>query len=273
MLKEVSKQLLLAAALTLGACSGENPDKAAAETLVAEAATALDRGDYAQAEALLDSLSATYPKQIEAGRAALGLRPRVMERKTEQEIADLQVELLAASAYVDSVRGLFNAVPASDDVFEPYMIHKDVPANWRDRNTAVARLSPSGEFYVISSLAGNTTRHTALQLSARGLSATSGSVKNDPEDRLSCESLRFPAAAADTLGSLAMAIDGSAATLTFVGGKKSPTAQLSAKEVHALADTYRLSRAMATIAAGNRRLEQLKAKLQLARDQAARTNE
>ncbi|MDE6513293.1 MAG: hypothetical protein K2L05_03795 [Muribaculaceae bacterium] len=272
MLKEASKALILCAALTLGACSGSDPDKEAANAMVAEASTALDRGDYAQAEALLDSLSATYPKQIEAGRAALALRPRVMERKTEQEIADLQAEMLAASAYVDSISGLFNSVPASDDVFEPYMIHKDVPANWRDRNTAVARLTPAGEFYMISSLAGNSTRHTSIRLSARGTSAESGVVKNDPEDRLSRESLRFPAAKADTLGVYAVAIDGSAATLTFAGGKKAPTANLSAKEVHAIADTYRLSQAMGVISAGNRRLEQLKAKLQLARDQAARTN-
>ncbi len=273
MLKEASKTLIFCAALALGACSGSDPDKEAAGALVAEASTALDRGDYARAEALLDSLSATYPKQIEAGRAALGLRPRVMERKTEQEIADLQVEMLAASAYVDSVARMFTSVPASDDVFEPYMIHKDVPANWRERNTAVARLTPSGEFYMISSLAGNSTRHTAISLSARGTSARSGQVSNDSEDRLSRESLRFPAAKADTLGAYAVAIDGNAATLKFEGGKKTASANLSAKEVHAIADTYRLSQAMSVISYGNRRLEQLKAKLQLARDQAARTNE
>lgn len=273
MLKEASKTLILCAAMALGACSGGNVEGEAANSLVAEATTALDRGNFEQAETLLDSLSATYPKQIEAGRAALRLRPRVMERKTEQEIAELQVAMLAASAYVDSISGLFTSVPASDDIFEPYMIHKDVPANWRDRNTAVARLTPAGEFYMISSLAGNSTRHTAIRLSARGTSVTSGAVKNDSEDRLSRESLRFPAAKADTLGAYAVAIDGNSATLTFAGGKTAPTANLSAKEVHAIADTYRLSQALGVISAGNRRLEQLKAKLQLARDQAARTNE
>lgn len=270
MLKEASKLAIVA--LVLAACSGENPDKAAADTLVAEAATALDRGDYHRAEQLLDSLSATYPKQIEAGRAALGLRPKVMQRKTEQEITDLQVQIMGAKAYADSVGGLFTAVPASDDVFEPYLIHKDVPANWRDRNTAVARLSPSGEFYVISSLAGS-FNHNAIELSGNGLSATTAPVKVDTTDKLSRESRRFPSAASDTIGVMALQLDGSPATVAFVGGKKAPTAKLSAKEVHAIADTYRLGRAMQTISAGNRRLEQLKAKLQLARDQAARTNE
>ncbi len=270
MLKEASKLALVALILT--ACGGENPDKAAADTLMAEAATALDRGDYQQAELLLDSLSATYPKQIEAGRAALGLRPKVMERKTEQEITDLQVQIIAASAYVDSVRAMFTSVPSSKDVFEPYIIHKDVPANWRDKNTAVARLSPSGEFYVISSLGGS-FNHNAIELSGKGLSAATAPVKVDTTDKLSRESRRFSAEAADPVGQLALQLDGSTATVAFTGGKKAPSANLSAKEVHAMADTYRLSRAMQTIAAGNRRLEQLKAKLQLARDQAARTND
>lgn len=270
MLKEASKLALLALMLT--ACGGENPDKNAADNLVAEASTALDRGDYQQAERLLDSLSATYPKQIEAGRAALGLRPKVMERKTEQEITDLQTQILGATAYVDSVRAGFKTVLAGKDVFEPYLIHKDVPANWRDRNTAIARLTFAGEFYIVSSL-GGAYNHTAIQLSGKGLSATTVPVKVDTTDKLSRESRRFPSAAADTIGVLALQLDGSPATVAFVGGKKAPTAKLSSKEVHAIADTYRMSRAMQTISAGNRRLEQLKAKLQLARDQAARTNE
>lgn len=275
MLKEASKYLILPALLMAAACTGDNGDRVAADSIVAEASAALERGDYARAEVLLDSLSATYPKQIEAGRAALALRPAVMERKTEQEIADLQALMQYTGAYVDSLGALFTSVPRSEDVYEPYLIHKDVPANWRERNTAVARLTTGGEFYVISSLAGNTTGHTALTLStADGVSATSGAVANDARaDGLSRESLRFPSAKADTLGVFAVGADGrGAVTLAFVGGKKTPKATLSAKEVHAMADTYRLGQAMQTVGTGMRRLEQLKAKLQLARDQKAKVN-
>jgi len=273
MLKEASKLLILLA-LPLAACSGDNGEKAAADSIVAEASAALDRGDFARAETLLDSLTATYPKQIEAGRAALALRPKVMERKTEQEIADLQTLMQYTGAYVDSLGGFFTSVARSEDILEPYLIHKDVPANWRDRNTAVARLSNSGEFYVISSLAGNTAHHTALQMTCGGVSATSGTVPYDASDRLLRESVRFPSAQADTLGAFAMQVDGRGpVTLNFVGGKKAPSATLSAKEVHAMADTYRMGRAMQTVSSGMARLEQLKAKLQLARDQAARTGQ
>lgn len=270
MLKEASK--LLITALLLAGCSGENPAKTAADNLVAEAATALDRGDFQKAEILLDSLSATYPKQIEAGRAALSLRPRVMERKTEQEIVDLQAEVMAAAARADSLRGEFKAVPVSEDVFEAYMIHKDVPANWRERTTAVSRLTPGGEFYMVSSLAGTSVCHDRIKLSAGTKEVTSGTVKAEREDYMTRESLRFPEAASEAVGAFAAEIDGSPATVTFIG-KKRQTAKLTPKEVHAIAQTYRLSRVLHTIADGNRRLQQLKAKLQLARDQAARTNE
>lgn len=273
MLKEASKLLLLPLIMLTACSSGNKEDKAAADNLVAEASAALNRGDFAAAEAMLDSVSAKYPKQIEAGRAALALRPRVMERKTEQEIAELQTLMQYSGAYVDSISRYFTVVSRSEDVIEPYLIHKDVPANWRDKNTAVGRLTNSGEFYIISSLQGNTTHHTALRLSRDGVSATSGTVPYDYSDRLSAESVRFPAAAADTLGAFAVQMDGRGpVTITFVGDKKNPTATLSAKDVHAMADTYRMGSAMQTLNSGARRLEQLKAKLQLARDQAARTS-
>lgn len=258
--------------IMLAACTSDSEDKAAAEQLVAEASAALTRGDYVSAEAMLDSVSALYPKQIAAGRAALALRPKVMERKTEQEIAELQTLMQYSGAYIDSVSQYFTVVHRSEEIIEPYLIHKDVPANWREKNTAVSRLSNAGEFYIISSLDGNSAHHTALQFSADGVSATSGSVPYDPTDRLSRESVRFPQAAADTLGVFAVRMDGRGpVTVNFVGGNKAPSATLSPKEVHAMADTYRMGTAMKTLNSGARRLEQLKAKLQLARDQAART--
>ena len=275
MLKEASKLLIpAAAALLMASCSGDNSERDAADAIVAEASASLNRGEFTRAEELLDSLSATYPKQIEAGRAALALRPRIMERKTEQEIADLSALMQYSSAMADSLRGYFKAVERSEEILEPYLIHKDVPANWREKNTAVARLSPSGEFYVISSLAGNSAHHTMLRLSTGGVSVTSGHVKYDATDRLLRESVRFPSAAADTLGVFAVQVDGRGPVkLEFTGGKKNAAATLSARDIHAMADTYRLSQAMQTLGSGMKRLEQLKAKLQLARDQAARTEQ
>lgn len=259
--------------LLFAACGNNNKDREQADSLVAEASTALDRGDFDRASELLDTLSARFPHEVDAGRAALKLRPRIMERKTAQEIVELQALMTATGQYADSLSRMFTTVPRSGEQLEPYMIHKDVPANWRERNTAIARLSPSGEFYVISSLAGRSTKHTSLSLTAEGVTVTSGAVPFDPEMSLSRESVRFSAGKADTLGVFAMQMDGKPLRLDFVGGSKVPSVTLSPKEVHAIADTWRLSRALSTMAPAARRLEQLKAKLQVSRDQQARQSE
>lgn len=256
----------------LVSCGSKTDDREQADNLVAEASTELDRGNFDRAAELLDTLSARYPHEVDAGRAALKLRPRIMERKTAQEIVELQALMAATSRYADSLSQMFTFVPRSDEQLEAYLIHKDFPANWRERNTAVARVSPSGEFYVISSLAGRSTKHTALSLSGDGVTVTSGSVAFDSESVLSRESVRFSAGKADTLGVFAVEMDGKPLRLDFVGGNKAPSVTLSAKEVHALADTWRLSRALSTIAPAANRLEQLKAKLQVSRDQQARNS-
>lgn len=274
MLNAASKFILAGAvAAVLVGCSGRaDKDREAAQALLNQAAEAVASGEFNEAKALLDSMSATYPKEVEVGREAMKLRPAIIEGNTIAEIAERQAELQYLSQYIDSVSGEFKTVEASADVLEPYMVHKSVPSNWRDRNTAVARVTAGGDFVIISSLAGNKTHHTALRLTAaNGASVTSGEVPFDNELKLSRESVRFPSEQADTLGAFAMAIDGGA-TLDFVGGKKAPAAKISAKEVKALASTYRLSKAMRSAQAAAYRLEQLKAKLQLARDQSARLN-
>lgn len=268
----MKKQTILVAAaiVALTACDKKNNDSEKAESLVAEAATALDRGDFDRASELLDSLQVAYPHEVGAGRSALNLRPKIMERKTAQEIVELQALMTATAAYADSLGQYFTSVARSEEQLEPYMIHKDVPANWRERNTAIARLNPNGEFYVISSLAGRSTKHTALRLSADGVSVTSGEVPFDAESLLSRESVRFAAGKADTLGVFAVQMDSRPLTLEFIGGAKAAPVTLSAREVHAMADTWRLSQALASINPARQRLEQLKAKLQLARDHQAR---
>lgn len=267
-----SSKLLITVALCLGGCSTANPDRDAAEELLSQAQTALDRGDFMMSAQLLDSLSAIYPHQVETGRKALALRPKVMERKTEQEIVELQLQLQAAKAYADSLEQYFTLTPRSDDVLEPFFQHNDVPANWRETNTAVARVSPGGDFTVISSLDGRSTRHTSIALEGDGVTVTSGAVAFDPEALLSRESVRFAAGNADTLGVFAVQMDGKPLTLKYIG-MKTATAKMSAKQVHAIADSWRLSQALSLIGPGEMRLVQLKQKLQVSRDQQARLTE
>lgn len=274
MLNAASKCTLVAA-LLLGAasCSSKKESDEEARALLQQAQEAAESGDYLTAQALIDSIDSTWPKAIDVRKEAMTLRPRVIEGKTMQEIADLHAQQSYLSQYIDSLSAEFKQVNAGEDVLEPYAVHKDVPTSWRDRNTAVARVTASGDFIVISSLDGNSTHHTALRLSdAGGMSVTSGSIPFDSTDRLSRESVRFPSEKADTLGEFLLAADGRGPlTLDFVGGtRKAPSAKLSAKEVHAMANTYRLAKAIRAINANAWRLEQLSQKFQTALDQSAR---
>lgn len=274
MLNVASKIIRLGVVATIFvACSGQsNQNREAAQALLDQATEAVAAGEFDAAKMLLDSMSATYPTEVEVGREAMKLRPAIIEGNTMTEIAERQAELLYLSQYIDSINGEFKTVEAGADVLEPYMVHKNVSANWRDKNTAVSRVTADGEFVIISSLAGNKTHHTALRLTAsNGASVTSGTVPYDGELKLSRESVRFTSEHADTVGAFTAVISGGA-TLDFVGGKKAPSAKLSEKEVKAMASTYRLSKAMRRAQVVAYRLEQLKAKLQLARDQSAKLN-
>ncbi len=265
--------MAVAAGVTLCAC-GTDTEREAADRLVAQAQGSLDRSDFDSAFIYLDSLSANYPRQIEAGRRGLALRPRAIAGKTQQEIMDLQLLMQATRQQVDSLMPRFKAVPPSDELLEGYYIALDAPEDFREKNTAIARVSPRGEFVMVSSLAGNSTGHTSLRLSSGAEEASTGTVNPGKSDvALSRESVRFASGMADSIGVMACRIDdGRTATLTFTGGKKTPSVKLTAKEVHAIADSWRLSRAMSALAPMSSRLEQLKAKLQLARDQDVNVN-
>ena len=89
-----------AAFLSLFACGDKDAD--AAGRLWPRPRHRLDRGDYDSAFIYLDSLSAAYPRQIEAGRRGLALRPRAIEGRTNQEIIELQCYLQAHQATADS---------------------------------------------------------------------------------------------------------------------------------------------------------------------------
>lgn len=264
--------LAIIATATLTAC-GPDKEAEAADRLVAQAKGAIDRADFDSAFIYLDSLSANYPKQIEAGRRGLALRPGAIAGKTQQEIMELQILLQDASARVDSLMPHFKAIPPSEALLEGYYISLDAPADFRSHNTAIARVSPRGEFVMVSSLDGRNTRHTHIVLSSGQESASTGSVAFDASLPLSRESVRFASGDADEVGRFAASIDdGRTATLTFAGGKSEPKIKLSGKEIHAIADSWRLAQAMSCITPMASRLEQLKAKLQLARDQDVNIN-
>jgi hypothetical protein len=270
----VNKWAILAAltiALT-GCGSSATQSRQAAEQMVAEAEAAIEQQRYADAITILDSLQSQYPTEVEIQRRAMNVRPKAIEGLTIREIETNDSLLAIATWKVDSLTPLFKEV-ANPQLVESYRIAKTSNDQLFSGSTVVARLSEDGEFYLISTLNGNAIKHTSISLSGGGNSVTSATVAFDNAQNYrsgSNEMITFSAAQCDTLGQFAANHDNAKLSLTF-HGNRDYTTTLTATEVHAIADTYRMANALGRKRQLSKQQELLRAKLQLARDQQART--
>ena len=260
-------------ALTLTACGSKSSDTEVATSLLNKATTACNEGRYDEAVQLLDSINRAYPHEIDVRRQALLLQPKVAEAASQQQLLDNRSETDLAQKQLEALMPFFNTY-ASDgkDRLEGYYEEKSTPANFRSRNTIVARVNQAGEFVVISSVTNNTAHHTAVTLTdaASGTSATSGTVayRGNP-DKLSTESVRFTGELADTIGAFCSGVGARSLRLDFAGTAKIATT-LSASEVAAIGRSWELSRAITRLQMLQSQRERLEAKVQLSRDQQAR---
>lgn len=260
-----------AAALTACGSSG-NKDAEAAMQLVTDAQAAIDSRHYAEAIEILDTLQARYPKEIEIQRTAMNVRPVAIEGLTIREMEENDSLLAIASWQVDSLSSLFKTV-SDEDLVEPYKVIKTSAGDLFSKNGIEARLTQDGGFYLISSLNGNPIKHTSVSLNTVSAKAATAVVPYDDAINYrsgNSEMITFSSERCDTLGRFAVDNDNVRLTLIF-HGKRDYKTQLSAKETHAIADTYRMADAISRKTALSKQQELLRAKLQLARDQRART--
>lgn len=276
MLSAASKTIAAAAiALSMASC-GPRTDKeaaAAAQSLLEETRTAIDRGDYAVAIELLDTLQARYTAVTDAQRTAMNLRPMAIEGLTIREIEETDSMMAIAGWQADSLARLFRTV-SDKNLVEPYHVSKDAPASLIGHNTIQARVSPSGEFYLISSLDGHPVKHTSVTVSAGGESASTETIPFDNARNYrsgSYETITFSSAKCDSLARFITARDNRPMKLTYNGSRTYST-NLTAKDAHRVADAWRWADAQRRQKEAAKKLELLRAKLQLARDQQARTS-
>jgi hypothetical protein len=261
--------------LVMAACAGNgSSDTEAANQLLAQAREACEQANYVEASALLDSLSAAYPHELDARREALLLQPKVIEGEAQQLLLENHGRTEALQQQIDSLMHFFNVVNADGvNQLEGYYQDKATPVDFRSRSTAVSRVNQAGEFIVISSLTSTSVHHTAISLTdaASGATATSGTVAyRGNSDGLSRESVRFSGEAADTLGALCSRVGARQLQLRFIGSGKASPVTLPAAEVAAMARTWQLSHAISELSALQTQRERIEAKLQVARDQQAR---
>lgn len=259
--------------LVITACGGGNGAKEMAEGLVNSADSAVTAGDYALAIELLDTLQAKYPDQIDAQRKGMHIRPAAIEKMT---ITEMQMTDSLQAYYThlqDSLMSYFTFVNNPELVEGYYVIKEYGKSSLFNRTGLEARVSPDGEFYMISSLNAKAAKHTSVSLKGNGGEVSTAEVAYDGDRNYrsgGTEMITFIGAECDTLGNFLLANPGVKMTLTFKGGSSYST-PLQANDSKSITLAYQLGNAMQTARKLSSRRNFLDKQLLLARDQAART--
>lgn len=270
----VNKSIIVAATCftLLSACGGSS-SKNEANSLVASADSAIKAGDYTYAIELLDTLQSRYPSELDARRKGLALRPAAIEGITINEL-QLTDSLQAFYSYEqDSLMQYFTFVN-NPELVEGYYVIKELAQSTLFSRTGIeARVSPDGEFYVISSLTAKPVKHTSVTLKDASGSASTAAVAYDGDRNYrsgGTEMITFLGAECDTLGRFLSNSSDKNVTITF-NGDSNYTCRLEANDGKSVALAYRMADAIASVKKLAAKKEFLDRQLMLARDQKARS--
>lgn len=252
-------------------CSCGSGDTAKAQALLDEATAAFESHNYVGALALTDSIKTTYPAEIDIRREALHLATRATEGLTVQRLqtADSLVAVLGVRG--DSLQRLVKYV---ENPIEGYYVGANSPAGGIVGSNGIqARISPDGDFYIISSLKARQVKSTSVTVSCDGASASTSVVEHDGErnDRsMGAEVITFMGVECDSLGRFIEQHRGTPMTLTFNGTStySMPLPEAQASEIATLYD-YATTLRRAKVASLEK--EKLSRALDIARSQAAKT--
>jgi hypothetical protein len=277
MFNVATKSLSAAAAaivLSLSACNfakvGDNP----ASALYISADSAYNAGNYTKAIELLDTLKNRYPNEVATQRMAMHLRPQAVEKQTINEMQQTD-SLRAYYTHVqDSLMQYFTLVN-DPKLVEGYYVAKGINSrNLFNTTAAEARISPDGEFYMISSLTARPVKHTSIAIKCGSDEVSSSTVAYDGDRNYrsgGTEMITFVGSECDTIGKYLVAHPDIPATLIFKGASNY-SMPLPAADRLAIVRTYSLANAIAETKRLELRREFLDKQLQLARDQVARTS-
>lgn len=259
----------------MAACSGKSADSEAASQLLAEADTMIVTGDFAGALATLDTLKSLYPREVDVQRAALRMRPIAMEGLTINQIEETDRNQAYLTHIADSLMTYFTKVhnPDLGDDYDYYVVKECKGRNFFERTGVEGRVSPSGEFYIISSLTGRPVKHTSISVVSGSSEATTSTVAYDDELNYrsgGTETITFTGAQTDTIGQFLCNNPSGKITLRF-NGKKSVSVPLSKDDRMSLIRGFELGRAMSEGRKADSQRRLLEQQLALARDQIART--
>lgn len=265
-----------AAALALASCQGKSESALAADRLVDNAQSLIESGKPAQAIAVLDSLMAQYPTEVEAGRRALTLRPRAIELQTIAEIQTTDSLIAVFSAENETVAPTMKKIDDKDLVEPYYVAASGYDPSFMNSTGIQPRVDAIGQFYILSSVTGNNLRHNSITIKSSNGEVSTEPVPYDSDSNYSIDAtelVTYSPEACDTIGYFVAQNPDAAYTLVFNGDKgKNITRKLTAAQAKGLADAWRYSRSIVKARDLTARKQMLEQRLQIARDQIARTS-
>ena len=253
MLKDITlKQVAIAitVALTITSCGG-NSESPEAVALYNSAKACLDAHHPQQALSIIDSLAASFPKEITVQRRAMHLRTLADSAMIDIEMAQLDSTLIADSLTVVKLKPLFSFVKTADMV-EGYYIITSLKGNPLYERTGIEpRIDETGNIFLASCLFGVPCKHTALSASIAGIGeVATGNVPYDEAlnyryqaERGSCEMVTFEFDKCSEMCNFIAQNRDSSVKLTFKGNRNH-SITLSPTLVKAIADSYDFSMAM-----------------------------
>lgn len=266
----VTRIALIIATFFIVSC--EDSDKKNAEKLLIESEAAIISNNYSLAIALLDSIETNYPAQVDVRRKAMHIRPKAIEGATILEIEKNDSIIAILQATYKHMSSNFETIN-DKRLVEPYIVAKKANKSLFETTGIQARITTEGEFYVISSLVGNSIKHTSVSLLTSGNEVTSASVAYDGDRNYrsgNTEMITFISHECDTLGVYARANVDKLITLRF-NGNKSKNVKMSRDDINSFAITHEYASIISDLKSAIRRKEFLEQQLLLARDQIART--
>ena len=272
MYNAASKLIALSTAVIMASCGGGKSVNEA-EVLADSADSAVTAGNYALATELLDTLKAKYPSEIKVQRAAMNIRARANEGMIKAELQTTDSLEAVYNYRRDSLKEYFTFVNNPELVEGFYVIKEYKSSSLFSRSGVEARVAPDGQFYMISSLAGNPVKHTSITASVNGESASSASVAYDGDGNYRSggpEMITFISSECDSIGKLLAKNPGKPARITF-SGARSTSMPLPKNDARSIALAYDYSEAILMAKRLASKKELLDRQLILARDQAART--
>ncbi len=253
--------LLIMAALLATACTG---DEEKAAQLYAQAESYYNEGNYSAAQTWIDSIETSYPKAFGTIKEGMVLQCRINQKVYEHDLLVTDSLYNIARQELDGLKSLFELSRESEYQTERnYVYKKGRPGLAITGSGLRAQVTESGEFRLISIYNGNKgINHTGIRVKRPdGSYCETAAIAYDgarnyrfTDDGKSTEMITYKKSQCHEVAELIALSNDKKLTVQFTGGSNY-SIPLDKNARLAIAETYRLSQALATVDSLSKRRE------------------